>query len=121
MEQKISITFEREEEYTRYIVRGAALTDSFKALQDAIDKVVKEKVDKKRYLVFDFSEATMISSTCVNVINSRAEKIEESNWEIVVISPADERGDIFKLTGFDIVYPVYTSMKAFFTQKEIRR
>lgn len=120
MNDEISITFEKHNAYTRCIIEGSALTSSYKKLQDTIDKVIGEKVDSKKYLVFDFSQASMISSTCINVINSRTEQLKNSDWELVVISPADERGEIFELTGFNVIYPVYNSMEAFMAHKEIK-
>ena len=120
MEDDISITHEKHNEYTRCVVKGAALTSSYKTMQECIDKVIEEKVDSKRYLVFDFSEASMISSTCINVINSRTEQLKKSKWELVVISPPDERGEIFELTGFNVIYPVYNSMEAFIAHKGIK-
>ena len=119
MDNDILITHEKHNAYTRCVVKGAALTSSYKTLQDSIDKVIGEKVDSKKYLVFDFSEASMISSTCINVINSRTERLKNSNWELVIISPPDERGEIFELTGFSVVYPVYNSLEAFIAHKGI--
>ena len=120
MDNDISITHEKHDAYTRCIVEGSALTSSYKTLQGCIDKIIGEKVDSKKYLVFDFSRASMISSTCINVINSRRKQLESSNWELVIISPADERGEIFELTGFNVIYPVYNSMEAFIVHKEIK-
>lgn len=120
MDNDILITHEKHDAYTRCVVEGAALTSSYKTLQECIDKVISENIDSRKYLVFDFTKASMISSTCINVINSRREQLKETNWELVIISPADERGEIFELTGFSVIYPVYNSMKAFMVHKGIK-
>lgn len=120
MKDKSSVEIREYSRYTQCIVTGIVLTSSFKALQEVIDKVLLQKIEDDKYLVVDFSKTSMISSTCINVINSRKNEIRESKWELVIISPEGEGGDIFHLTGFSRIYPVYKSMETFFKDKNIK-
>ena len=119
MKDNFSIEIREYSSYTQCMVTGTVLTSSFKALQEVIDEALLQKIENDKYLVFDFSKTSMISSTCINVINSRKSEIKESKWELVIISPEGEGGDIFHLTGFSRIYPVYKSMEAFLKDKNI--
>ena len=120
MKDKFSLKIRDYTRYTRCIVTGTVLTSSFRALQEVIDEVLQKKIDTVKYFVFDFSKTSMISSTCINVINSRKDQIKNSKWELVVISPEGEGVDIFHLTGFSRIYPVYDSMGSFLIDKNIK-
>lgn len=120
MKDEFSVEIREYSSYTQCVITGAVLTSSFKALQETIDKVLLQKIENDKYVVFDFSKTSMISSTCINVINSRKSEIKESKWELVIIPPEGEGGDIFHLTGFSRIYPVYNSMALFLKDKNIK-
>ena len=120
MKDQISVEIREYSRYTQCVITGSVLTSSFRKLQDVIDKVLLNKIENDKYFVFDFSKTSMISSTCINVINSRKEQFESSKWELVIVSPDGEIGDIFHLTGFSRIYPVYNSMETFLDDKNIK-
>lgn len=120
MKDEFSVEIREYSRYTQCMVAGIVLTSSFKALQEVIDEALLQKIKNDRYFIFDFSKTSMISSTCINVINSRKNELRESKWELVIISPEGEWGNIFHLTGFSRIYPVYNSMALFLKDKNIK-
>lgn len=119
MKDEFSVEIREYGSYTHCIVTGSVLTSSFKVLQGAIDKVLAQEIDETKYFVFDFTQTSMISSICINIINSRKEQFDNSKWELVIIAPDGERGDLFHLTGFSRIFPVYNSMALFLKDEDI--
>lgn len=119
MDDDFSVSVEKHDLYTRCSVHGAVTSSSYKVFHDALEEVLQEKVDTKKYFVIDFSSVTIFSSTCINVIISLNEKIEESNWELISISPQEDARDLLDATGFSRIYPVYETMESFLRDKRI--
>lgn len=119
MNDKFSINIEKHNSYTRCVVSGWVSVASYKTLQDALDTVLDKKIDQRRFLVFDLSGVITINSICINIIYSRREKISSSMWDFVIVSLGGENGEIFTVTGINLIYPVYTSLEAFITDKDI--
>jgi anti-anti-sigma factor len=119
-EDDFSIREVNEELYTCCIVSGSVLSSSFRELQVAIEKILEERVDKRKYIIIDFSGVTMFTSTCINVINSRIEQIKNSMWDLVIISPKQDASNLLEMTGLCKIYPVYPSLETFLKEKGIK-
>lgn len=109
----------RKEKYTCCVVSGPVLSSSFRELQIAIEKILEERIDKRKYIIIDFSRVKMFTSTCINVINSRIEQIKNSKWDLIIISPKEDASNLLEMTGLSKIYPTYSSMEMFLTEKGI--
>ena len=114
-----SIRVVREERYTAAVVSGSVLSSSFRELQVAIEKILEERIDNRKFMVIDFSRVTMFTSTCINVINSRVEQIKNSMWGLILIAPKEDGSNLLEMTGLSKLYPVYPSMERFFEETGI--
>ena len=118
MGDNFSIKIEKQNTYTRCIVTGWVAVASYKALQDALDAVLDEKIEERKFFIFDLSRVIAVNSICINVIYSRREKIGNSLWDFVIISPEGENGEIFSVTGITLIFPVYASFEAFINDQK---
>lgn len=117
MDDNISIKIEKDNSYSRCVVNSPVLTSSYKALQNAIDEIIKEKNRSSRCFVVDFYQATMISSAFIDVFNSLKEQIPVNKCDLVIISPKEDIGELFELTGVSRIYPKHESMEEFLPNK----
>ena len=118
-EDDFSIRVVKEDLYTCCVVSGSVLSSSFRELQVAIEKILEERVDKRKYIIIDFSRVTIFSSTGINVINSRVEQIKTSMWDLVIISPEQGDSNLLEMTGLNRIYTVYPLLETFLKEKGI--
>jgi len=119
MEETFSIKVEENSSYTLCMVYGSVLSSSFKVFQDTLKESLHKKNEVKKYFVVDYSQVTMFTSTCINVIISLNEDIDKGNWELIIISPRLDISDLLDVTGFSRIHPVYNSFHAFLEDKGI--
>lgn len=99
-------------------VFGSVESTSFKTFQDSLYEALKEKNDSKAYFVIDFSEVTMFSSTCINVIISLDEVLEKNRWELIIISPRKDVSDLLDVMGFNRLFQVFNTLESFCKDKK---
>ncbi len=119
METNFSITIEKHDQYSLCRVFGSVESTSFKTFQDSLHEALKEKNESKTYFLIDFSEVGMFSSTCINVIISFSDMLEENLWELVIISPRKDVSDLLDAIGFNRLFQVFSSLESFCSDKKI--
>ncbi len=117
MKEQFSVTVEEYITYSVCTVYGSVSSTSFKEFQDTLREALQKKNESPKYFVVDYSPVTMFTSTCINVIISLNDAFEEGNRELVIISPRPDISDLLEVTGFDKIYPVYSSLHAFLEDK----
>lgn len=60
-------------------------------------------------LVFDFSQLTYISSLGLRVLIVAAKNLQKINGKIALASLADNIHEIFEISGFTSVFPIYAT------------
>ena len=121
MEEAFSVTTEENKSYTICRVFGSVLSTSFKVFQHTLQEALLKEHEKNAYFVVDFSQVTMFTSTCLNVIISLNDTIMERNWELIIISPSDDVSDLLEVSGFNKIYPVFSSLDIFLKDKGITK
>ncbi len=119
MDTTFSIKIEKFDQYSLCCVFGSVESTSFKTFQDSLHEALKKKNDSKTYFVIDFSEVTMFSSTCINVIISLNDVLEENRWELIIISPRKDVSDLLEVMGFNRLYQVFGTLESFCMDKNI--
>lgn len=66
-------------------------------------------IDKEKKLVFECEKLDYISSAGLRVFLSAAKKIKESGGKIALCSLKPQIKEVFKISGFSGVFPVYES------------
>lgn len=92
---------------------GPLMASAYKKIIDVISHIIVEKDNNRNYVLLNFTKVTLITSVIMNAINERKEDLEKSGLSLVIIAPSDEKFEIFKLTGFDRIFPRYTNVEDF--------
>ncbi len=119
METTFSIKIEKKDSYSLCRVFGSVESTSYKSFQESLIEVLKDRNENKTYFVIDFSEVTMFSSTCINVIISVNEILEENQWKLVIISPREDIIDLLDAIGFNHLYQIFSTLESFCDDKNI--
>lgn len=119
MHDTFSVRINSFQNYIQCRVIGAITSSSFKLYKETLQKAILQKQVSQRFFVIDYSEVEMFSSTCINVILSLKEIINNNECELVIVSSNKEVNELLDDTGFSRIFPVYRSMQSFLNEKNI--
>lgn len=107
------VSIKKEENSFIIKFRGPLMATAHKKILDVISDVINNKFDNCRFIVFDFSKVTLVTSVIINAINQKKEDLRIVGLKLVIIAPEGDVFDILSLTGFDKIFPVYQSYEQF--------
>ncbi len=95
---------------------GSSIVISIKGRMDAVcapdlEKILDEKIaENELYFVFDFSDLEYISSAGLQCILAAAKNLEGRQGGIALTSLRGTVKEVFEISGFDTLFPIYASV-----------
>ena len=100
---------------------GAFASKGFAELKQQLDALIDENrpVKRRRFLVFNLAESTLLTSSCLETMYAAKHRAEQQDIACVVIICSEEIRELFELTDFDRLFPIHESLDSFLLENDL--
>jgi len=104
----LEITEKRTDQYTILKISGRLDAANSYDFENKMLKLIEDGVNT---FLMDFSALDYISSSGLRVFLVSAKKIENTNGKIVIFAAKPNVKDVFQITGFSTLFPMFNSLE----------